>query len=220
VNQQPPIAPARRTWVTFKLNKKVEPGFYWVWLPATPDVYWCGTVEGGKEPIGTRRLIMENGKWGPIKEYGSYCFKLNPPSKPYGGENVISGVSRPEGLNTNIWISELGLPQYVELDLGQPKILDTIYLTFDTNLDRPHRHCSGVWPECVRDYAVFCDVEGSWMKMVEVTGNYLRHVKHSFKPLKTWKVRLEVRATNGVPEARVYEIRLYCEKGKFEQDSS
>lgn len=215
VNQQPPIAATQRSWVTFKLDQKVDPGYYWVWLHSKPDVYWCGV---GGEPIATRRVVMKNGEWRPINERGTYCFKLTPPSKPYGGENVVSGVKRPTD-KTNIWISEPGLPQYVELDFGKPNIIDTIYLTFDNNLDkermggwkRDKAFIGGPVPECGRDYALFCDVKGSWVKLVEENGNYQRHRRHSFDAVTTRKIRLEVRATNGIDEARVYEIRCYRE---------
>jgi hypothetical protein len=211
VNQQPPIASKRRSWIIFELGTEVEPGFHLIWLPKTPDVYWCGTVEGGDEPIGTRRLIMKDDTWRPIKEYGSYCYRLSPPSMPYGAQNVVSGTARPEGVETNIWVSEPGLPQYLELDLGKPQTVDTIYITFDTNLERRR---STTPAECVKDYSVYCDRNGSWERVVEATGNYLRRAQHSFDPVKTQKVRVVVSATNGVPEARVYEVRLYDESGR------
>jgi len=42
-----------------------------------------------------------------------------------------------------------------------------------------------------------------------VKDNYQRHRQHRFKPITTSRLRLEVSATNGSPEARVYEIRVY-----------
>jgi len=44
-----------------------------------------------------------------------------------------------------------------------------------------------------------------------VKDNYQRHRQHRFKPITTSRLRLEVSATNGSPEARVYEIRVYQE---------
>ena len=71
VNQQPSIAPMKRSWITFKLDKEVEPGYYWVWLPKLVDMYWVGV---NREPIATRRVIKEQEEWRPIKNWGSYCF--------------------------------------------------------------------------------------------------------------------------------------------------
>lgn len=213
VNQQPPIAPVKRTLVTFKLGKELEPGYYWIWLPKMPDIYWCGV---SREPIATRRVNMVNGEWRPIKRRGTYCFRLMPPSLPYKAENVVNGVTHPTD-GPNIWISENGLPQYVELDFGRPKHISKVYLTFDSNLDEEITLAwGGRTPmppsELVRDYTLYCDLDGSWVKLVEEKGNYQRHRKHSFDPVTTRKIRLEVQATNGIPQARIYEIRCYGEE--------
>lgn len=212
VNQQPPIAPVKRTWVTFKLEKELEPGYYWIWLEKMSDIYWCGV---SREPIATRRVNMVSGEWRPIKKRGTYCFRLMPPSIPYKAENVVNGVTHPTN-GSNIWISESGLPQYVELDFGRPERINTVYLTFDSNLDKERTALRGFigWPppELVRDYTLYCDLDGSWVKLVEEKGNYQRHRKHSFDPVTTRKIRLEVQATNGIPQARIYEIRCYREE--------
>jgi hypothetical protein len=214
VNQAPPIARVERSWVTFRLQKDLEPGYYWVWLPRIVDMYWCGV---SREPIGTRRVVMVNGEWRSIKERGTYCFKLTPPSLPYGAENIISGMAHPTD-KTNIWVSKPSLPQHVELDFRRPVTIDTVYVTFDTNLDQEtgptgyEEFLGGPVPECVRDYALYAYLEGSWVKLVEERGNYQRHKKTSFDPVTTKKIRLEIQATNGAPEARVYEIRCYRER--------
>jgi len=217
VNQQPPIASIKQSWVTFKFDIDVEPGYYWVWLPEHMDIYWIGVND--REPIGTRRVVWDEalGVYRPLKDYGSYCFKLNPQSKPYTGENVVSGVAHPTDEGANIWISERKLPQYIDLDFGQPKEIDTVYLTFDSNLNKEYGPrflwLSGPRPEIVRDYIVNAEVDGRWVKVVEEQGNFQRHKIHTFNnPVTTQKIRLEVLATNGVSEARIYEIRAYREQ--------
>jgi len=55
-------------------------------------------------------------------------------------------------------------------------------------------------------------VSGTILKTRGITvvkDNYQRHRQHRFKPITTSRLRLEVSATNGSPEARVYEIRVY-----------
>jgi hypothetical protein len=140
-------------------------------------------------------------------------------------------VSRAED-GSNIWISDpkQPLPQWVELELPEPHEIDTIYLTFDTNLDvavkeKPDPGSkrgyelanlqgvpkSGPAPECVRDYRILVHDGSDYREVVYVAGNYQRRRIHRFEPMLARKVKLLVEATNGVPEARVFEIRLYRE---------
>jgi len=122
--------------------------------------------------------------------------RLDPPSKPFGPENVISGVARPEKW-TNIWISDPNekFPQTLTLDFGREVEFNTVYLTFDTflHLDTSHWPPLHKAPECVRDYALH------------------RRRVHRFDMVKTDRLMLEVYASNGDPTARVYEIRIYKE---------
>jgi len=214
VNQQPPIAPINRSWVSFPLNFDLKPGWYWVWLPQQADVYWIGI--NGREPIGTRRVVRENDQWLPIKAFGSYCLKLYPPSTPYSAENVLSGVAHPTEDGTNIWISKPDLPQSIEITFSKPQAINTVHLTFDPHLDKlwapTGPFLRGVPAELVRDYTLYGHVNNEWVSLVEETGNYQRHRQHSFPPITTQQIRLEILATNGAPEARVYEIRCYFEE--------
>jgi len=50
----------------------------------------------------------------------------------------------------------------------------------------------------------------AWRSVAKVTGNYQRRRVHEFAPVRTEAIRLVVRATNGDPSARVYEIRAYA----------
>jgi hypothetical protein len=140
--------------------------------------------------------------------------RLSPDSRPYEAENILSGTTRPERW-TNIWISDpgAGLPQSVELDFGREVSFDTVYLTFDTNLNKPHMKTPGLYkpPECARDYVLYCDQNGSWKSVAVVEGNYQRRRVHRFDTVSSRKLRLEVRGTNGDPSARLYEIRVYKE---------
>lgn len=192
----------------------LKPGWYWIWLPQQTDVYWIGI--NGHEPIGTRRVVQENNQWLPIKDFGSYCLKLHPPSTPYYAENVLSGVAHPTEEGTNIWISKPDLPQSIELTFSEPREINSVYLTFDPNLDKlwapTGPFLRGVPAELIRDYALYGHVNNEWISLVEETGNYQRCRQHSFPPITTQIIRLEIHATNGAPEARVYEIRCYFEE--------
>jgi len=83
--------------------------------------------------------------------------RLDPPSKPFGPENVISGVARPEKW-TNIWISDPNekFPQRLILEFEEKVEFNTVYLTFDTFLHLDTHYWPPLYkaPECVRDYAL------------------------------------------------------------------
>lgn len=145
---------------------------------------------------------------------GDFCFRISPNLYPYLPTNVVSGISRPTPTEVNIWISngKIGLPQWLELDFGSTKSFNTIYLTFDTCLDHQifERHIPE--PECVRDYTLFYLREEQWVLFLQENGNYRRRRIHSFSTVTSQKIRLEILATNGTSQARIYEIRVYYEK--------
>jgi hypothetical protein len=215
-------------WVTFNLNQKVCPGLYWVYLYPNPRVSWCFTIGGfpGLQaayfgaPVEAyfedftpttvpRKLPTFEEKW-RLEEDVSYCLKLE--SWPYAGQNVVNGFFRPDK-GPNIWISDpnKALPQYLEIDLGDKKSFNVIYLTFDTNLDLWINGHIGPVPECVRDYNLSYWDGNSWVEILTEKGNYLRHRIHRFEPVTANRLRLTVQATNGANTARVYEIRIYRE---------
>ena len=61
-------------------------------------------------------------------------------------------------------------------------------------------------PESVSDYSLLLDGK----VIASVKGNYLRKRIHKLDaPLKGRELRLQIDGTNGVPDARVFEIRAY-----------
>jgi len=90
---------------------------------------------------------------------------------------------------TNRWISE-GLPASVSLTLAAPVAVKQVQLVFDTGM---HRTLSwavtkttnspayywGPQPETVRDYLIEGEVDGKWVTMCNVSGNYQRRRVHT-----------------------------------------
>ncbi len=141
---------------------------------------------------------------------------------------VINGLTRPidddmemwlDKVPQNMWISdpEQSMPQWVELDFGREVEINSVYLTFDTNL-KAKRYCTWEFkpeermpPECVRDYEVQVQTESGWKTLAAVKNNYQRRRIHRFPVARTSKVRILITATNGDKSARIYEIRAYNE---------
>jgi len=146
-----------------------------------------------------------------------------------GGEaaKVLSGVVR--GISSefgswavdegNCWESD-GLPATLTLDLANPAAIHEVHLTFDTGFSRElllsasdfatKRVIRGPQPETVKDYELLIDEQAAF----SVTGNHLRKRIHKLdKPVQGARITLRVLATNGTPNARVFEIRVYGPHG-------
>jgi hypothetical protein len=222
-------------WTAFPLGVAVSPeSLVWLVADACPGVHWrlahqtppgtCAAHPGARVerhvtgedwwqvPAGRKAVAyVTRGLW------RSLSLRLSPASQPFGAQNVVNGVTRPERW-TNAWVSDPAqpLPQWLEIDLGEAREVDTAIFTFDTNLNRTHSRTPPLWraPECVRDYTVsVVDEAGGWREVVRETGNYQRRRVHRFPPVRTSRLRLTVQATNGAPPATVYEVRLYGEGG-------
>lgn len=134
---------------------------------------------------------------------------------------ILSGITRHRHGDDHQWRSEAGveMPQYVELAWDQPRELRGLQITFDTGFERPltlthserfnERITRGPQPETVRDYTLAVECGDRWVEVAHVHGNYQRRRVHSFECLTARRVRLTCEATNGVDEARVFEIRAY-----------
>src|SRR5690606_8695550 len=143
---------------------------------------------------------------------GAHVLRLSPSSWPYEPTAVTNGRAWPED-QPNLWISEPGLPQWLELRWSSPQSIRTVIVTFDTNLDlrtdqRPAFHRT---PECVRDWRLLARTGEGWRELYMETGNFLRHRQVTVPLTTTSALRLEVLATNGAPQARVYEMRVYAD---------
>ncbi len=126
--------------------------------------------------------------------------------------NAINGVNRQFWEKpTNMWISLPGLPQHLDLYFDKPKQISQVQATFDTCLreNRGTDLTMSAFPHTVRDYTILCRSGGNWIEMVSVKGNYQRFRRHVFEPINADAVRINVEATNGVPEARIFEVRVY-----------
>ncbi|HUV06772.1 MAG TPA: FAD-dependent oxidoreductase [Spirochaetia bacterium] len=204
------IEPGCLSWVGFDLGLSLVPKrLYWIGVKSEKEVYWRYSR---RHPVGTvsANRILRNF----AAQKGGYAMRISPESRPFEAENLLTGQARPEEW-TNIWISDpqMALPQSVEYDFGKPVEFNTVYLTFDTNLDMSHMSTPPLYrvPECVRDYTLYYESSGGWKELVRVKENYQRRRVHRFDRVTSRRVRLEISATNGDASARLYEMRVYQE---------
>ena len=129
------------------------------------------------------------------------------------GANVVNGINRQIAEKpTNMWIAASRLPQHVELDFGQSVGIDSVQLTFDTDLhaNRGTDIKLRAYPVTAKDYRVQAYLDGNWVDLVAARENYQRMRRHSFPEVRTRKLRIVVESDNLSNEhARVFEVRAY-----------
>lgn len=136
-------------------------------------------------------------------------------------EQVINGVSRSVGTAKNYWRS---LPigsggQTLTLKLEKPAAVLEVRLTFDSDLSHEiqpsitktvrDRQVKGLPRELVRDYNVTLYRRETPVATQTVRDNGQRLNVLRFEPALCDEVRVCVLATHGIPEARIYEVRIY-----------
>ncbi len=138
-------------------------------------------------------------------------------------KNIINGLTRDgPGKFENCWVAKLGSDgAWLELSWNEPQKLSRVQITFDTGFQRPltltsqdsfNKKCiRAPQPETVKDYELIAtDSAGKQISLAKVTGNYQRLNRHEFPALEAKSIRIKVTATNGIEEARVYEVRCYA----------
>ena len=143
----------------------------------------------------------------------AFCFKTEPELSFYGGENLNNGYLRPYG-QSNIWTAEGAEGEWAELRFDSGKEIREVDITFDTNLNFRVRNVKpyafNVMEEAVRDYELWAETNGTWKKIRTVTGNHQRVNRLKFAGAVTADaVKIVIRATNGCPNAAIYNISIY-----------
>lgn len=140
----------------------------------------------------------------------------------YEAEKVINGVTRNIDEDINLWCSDGIGPNGERLTIKLPKeeMIGQVRLTFDPNLSEERcisvsrafidKEPLGVDKELVKDYRIILQKQGQTVWEKEIKGNYQRlNIIDLPEKVEADEVQLLVTATNGDPDARVFEIRLY-----------
>ena len=136
-------------------------------------------------------------------------------------QNVVNGVSRKLGDETNAWISD-GLSADGEtlcMKLDAPRTISELRLTFDSNFAYPIRVTMsanrqaqqriGVPPELVKNYTITAFRNGKAVYTKEIKDNHQRHNVVAIPPTECDAVEFRFTATNGAADVTVYEVRAY-----------
>ena len=139
----------------------------------------------------------------------------------FGAENVISGVSRRENGAENAWRSA-GLSakgEELTLSLNKNACVREVQLTFDSTFDlekmitlssrRQKQQVTGIPAELVKDLDLILSKQGKVVAAKQIRGNYQRLCRVALDGTECDTVTVRVLATNGTPDARVFEVRIY-----------
>ena len=205
-------------FLTFKFDTplKLSKKYVWLKMQKAEGVYWFRRkhifAEGGTLAVWQRNgnVRFESGYQSAFVTTPRLKGRID--AKP---EYVIDGHGRPdtlpaEGVSTRAWRSDpvKSLPQWVQLKYDEPVSASEIRIVFDSGL------CGGgiQWPhppELVKDYALLGLVDGKWLELAVVKGNWHRLRIHRFESKMLSAVKVRVDATWGVHEARIQEISVY-----------
>jgi len=111
------------------------------------------------------------------------------------------------------WAGEL--PGWIQLDWDRPQRIREVQITFDSGFPRELilsasdsqviNTVRAPQPETVRDYSI----TAGGKVVASVTKNHQRVNRLKFDPVETKSIRVAIAATNGLDQARVFEIRCY-----------
>lgn len=140
----------------------------------------------------------------------------------YEAEQVISGVTRREGEQSNMWssdgISDLG--ETLRLELRGTKKVKEVRLVLDPDLSEERcisvskafldKEPVGVARELLKDYTVCFFNNGNPAASIEVCSNYQRLNRVVLpEAVATDAVEIRIHTTNGCQDAHIYEVRIY-----------
>jgi hypothetical protein len=140
-------------------------------------------------------------------------------AEPEKAPLVLDGVTRdiPDRRGNPVEVHQWAAPTpaWIELRWDRPQRIREIQIVFDSGFKRQLTLSASdsqnvnllraPQPETVKDYRIVCGAQ-----TVAVQGNFQRLNRHTFDPVETQSVRLEIESTNGDPLARVFEIRCYA----------
>lgn len=134
-----------------------------------------------------------------------------------GADIFIDCTARP-GQWPNLWMSQpIGADaEWLRLSWPEAQSLSEVHLAFDgqfdSNLTWPAPlgvfGCE-VLPSLAKRYDIQVKQGDEWITVAEAEDNYRQRPVHTFDPVTTDSLRIRFHATNGVPEARVFEVRAY-----------
>lgn len=214
------VQPGTEGWVPFDVDCEIPVRYLWVWLEPVAGVSWqlydqppLDWSRADRDPDEATWITVRSGA-----TRQSHCVLFASPEgrrADCSPGNVLNGYSRIHDSRHYAWVSdpEEPLPQWIELAFEAPVEIDTVHLTFDSDMTNPSflSPMHAYVPQCVRDYELQAYDGTRWVTLVVEQDNFQRKRIHHVPAQRLTKLRLVVHRTGGDPSARVFEIRAYDE---------
>ncbi len=210
------VPPNSESWIEFIVDCDIQVRYLWVWLEKTEGLSWIAL---DMVPLDWSRAEWDDSSstWNAVmgQSHSVLLEKPNIQVTDCSAQNIINGYSRIYDAKEYAWVSdpEQLLPQWIELDFKEAVVINTIYLTFDTDMNNPPMLSPAFEyvSMCVKEYdiAVLCNDE--WQFVAHVKDNYQRRRIHKFDNMVVEKIRINVLKTGGDKSARIFEVRAYKE---------
>lgn len=137
-------------------------------------------------------------------------------------ENVINGTSRNTESENNLWMSE-GLGRDGEslyLSFEKTEKISEVRITFDPDLSEERcisvskafidKEPIGVAKELVKDFDLVFYRNDTKVNHIKIRDNYQRLMSiETGETIECDEIQIHVKATNGTPDARIFEVRVY-----------
>lgn len=139
----------------------------------------------------------------------------------FAPQNVVSGVARTVGENSNMYCSNGISPdgETVTLDFGKAVNLNEIHIKFDSNLSQEieislsnwvtSRQEKGLPSTLVKDYKIELIKDGKVIKTIDKKDNIFRFNKISIENIECDALAITCHSTYGDKDIRIFEIRAY-----------
>ena len=211
-----------RGWVKVNIHIPVQPasnhseGRLRVWIEPAEGISWRHIIHlSFYNRCGFR---AENGEW-KTSNCHNFAIRVEEPREILANcapENVINGIARIQTPQIYEWVSDPAqtMPQWLQLELEAPTQINQVRLVFDTDLTNPGT-CWGLKipnvPLCVKEYTVELLANGEWVRVADVTDNFMRRRVHTFDTITAESIRINVLKTWGDPSARITEVSASLE---------
>jgi hypothetical protein len=188
-----------------------HPGAYRIEIQGPGHVAWRYSGEHDWGLASGHLIGSGRYKW---SKYREFAFRLDPPQKVYGPEQVLSGITRPQK-QSNAWFSSAALPfpQHLTLSWPEPVPLQTIAVTFTGQIVFEPRFEDPYYlpPNLAKRYRLQVpDGQGGWHTVHLEENNLETRKVHTLQTsVTTDQLRILIEATHGSTSAGIIEVRCY-----------
>lgn len=203
-------------WFEVPINYTTSLRYLWIWTEKCDGVWWH-TWKMPPLDYARSERNCESERFENIRRE-SHCVLLKEPDigvANCSASNVINGYGRIVDHERYEWVSEKGaaFPQWIELDLKEKTDINSVYITFDTDMTNPSCVTPVYpYPPClVKDYEAEVFDGKNWIKIADEKDNFRRRRIHRFEKINAEKVRITVKSSVDGIAARIFEVRIYNE---------